>query len=59
MLTLTVVFNQFDHIAISKKTTHPILLLGVLQNTIAFKYTILKLTYVKIAVSEYFLTHSM
>lgn len=59
LLTLIVVLQQVNQVALLEKTTHPVFLSRVLKHPVAFKNSILKLAYVQIAVFEPFLAESV
>lgn len=59
ILSLAIVLDQLDQVAVLEIAAHPIFLLTVLQDAVALEYVVFELADVEIAVFEHFLTHAV
>lgn len=59
ILSLAVVLDQLDQIAVLEIAAHPIFLLAVLQDAVALEYVVFELAHVEVAIFEHFLAHAV
>lgn len=59
ILSLAIVLDQLDQVAVLEIAAHPIFLLAVLQDAVALEYVVFELADVEVAIFEHFLAHAV
>lgn len=58
VLPLTIILYQLHQVSILEEATHPIFLLAVAENAVAFEDVIFELSHINVAIFEHFLAHA-
>lgn len=59
ILSLAVVFDQLDQVAVLEIAAHPIFLLTVLQDTVTLEDVVFELAHVEVSIFKHFFAHTV